>query len=313
MTFGEQFLSCPDEFPHSFQEEPWGNECLEIDFVGGPYLVSGLNAVQAGQLRNHFEDSCTDGSAGGHDGVRIRLCKAHPSAFKEIVLTSWELTFDLDYHDEFLHVAGLHAAARITLKPGPGATIWTSRNGEPDFPANIFENIFRIIVTNRLHDSGGMLIHSACVIDDGCAVLFPGRSGDGKSTLSRLSLDTGRMVLSDDMNALTWNNGRPMVEKVPFAGDLGRTWARSSQYRLKAVFGISKTEDTTVCAMPLAKTVALMVASAPYLNTSRQRLPDLLAHIHRFAGAVPAGLLGFRPDQDCWPAIRKFLTMQEKS
>ncbi len=88
------------------------------------------------------------------------------------------------------------------------------------------------------------------------------------------------------------------------AGDLGRTWTRSDRYPLKGIFGIHKTDTTMVSPMSTSQTVALLVASAPYLNTDTQRLTDLLANIHKLAQSVPCGVLGFRTDQDCWPEIR---------
>ncbi len=309
--FGDLFLSNPDVFPNSSSGEPWGKRRLIVDFVGGPYLITGLNKEQDAQLRNHFEDSCSELEPGQQASVIIQVFKAPSSDFKEIEISPWELTFDLDHRQEYLRVAGLHVMARLDFQPCIAAALWTSRSSESDFPSNIFENIFRMAVTYRLHENGGMLVHSAGVVDNGSAVLFPGRSNDGKSTLSKLSLRTGRTVLSDDMNALTWVDGRPMVEKVPFSGDLGRTWTRSDQYPLKGIFSIHKTAEITIGPLVPSQAVALLVASAPYLNSDTQRMTDLLANIHRLAQSVPTGQLGFRTDQDCWPEIINFLSQQE--
>ncbi len=311
MAFGDKFIVNPENLSASSRNECWGNEHLVVDFVGGPYLVTGLSHKQVGQLRNHFEDSCSDGVSENDDYVTIQIVKAPSKLFKEIEEPGWELTFDLDHHADSLDIAGLHVIARLNFESCLTAMLWTDRSGEGDFPGVIFENIFRIVVTYRLHENGGMLVHSAGIVDSDCAVVFPGRSNDGKSTLSKLSLQTGRTVLSDDMNALTWVDGMPMLEKVPFAGDLARTWTRSDQYPLKGIFSIHKTEETMVTPMATPQAVALMVASAPYLNSDSQRMTDLLAYIHRFAQSVPTGILGFRANQDCWPEIQNFLTQQE--
>jgi len=266
---------------------------------------------QAVQLRHHFGGSIIDAARVPEPGVHIHVFKAPPSDYKEIGLP-WELTFDLDHRAGSLLIAGWHVRARITFGPRLAVELWTDRKGGVDFPGLAFENIFRVAVTYRLQENGGMLIHSAGIVDNGSAVLFPGRSDDGKSTLSRLSLKTGRSVLSDDMNALTWADDTPMLEKVPFSGDLGRTWRRSSAYPLKGILGLQKAEVTTVKTLPISQAVALMVASAPYLNDDMQRMTDLLAQVYRIAIAVPTGVLCFRSDEDCWPVIQRYLSEKEK-
>ena len=216
MAFGEQFLTDPATFPLSCHGEPWGNEHLTVDFVGGPYLITGLSSEQDAQLRNHYDGSCSNGDSGQDACVTIQIIKTSSSVFKDIQEFPWNRTFDLDHHADYLNIAGLHVIARLSLRPSNNALLWTDRSSHSDFCINIFENIFRIIVTYRLHQNGGMLIHSACVVDDESAILFPGRSNDGKSTLSKISLQSGRTVLSDDMNALTWVDENPLWKRSHF-------------------------------------------------------------------------------------------------
>ncbi len=307
MSFGDRFLTDPTQFPSSTNGTPWGNERLIVDFVGGPYLITGLSLSQAELLRDHFEESCTTATTEQMGRVHIQICQDSDKSFKDISKTPREITFDLDHQKNHLNISGLYVMARLDFQPALSATLWTCKNDDSLFSGIIFENIFRMVVTYRLHEDNGMLIHSGAVVDDGEAVLFPGRSNDGKSTLSKLSLQTGRTVLSDDMNALTWENGVPILEKVPFAGDLGRTWTRSSQYPLKGIFAISKTAETILEPMAAPQAVALLVASTPYLNTDSMRMADLLANLHQLAMTVPTGRLGFTKNEDFWPEIQQYL------
>ncbi|MFZ1574591.1 MAG: hypothetical protein WAT36_05020, partial [Chromatiaceae bacterium] len=72
--------------------------------------------------------------------------------------------------------------------------------------------------------------HSAAFARAGRAHVVFGHSGAGKSTSSRLALNAGWEVLSDDINALLPNPGGWRVEKLPFAGDLGQTPSRGRAY-----------------------------------------------------------------------------------
>ena len=47
MSFGARFLAFPDLFPARRAGEPWGDREVALDLPGGPYLISGLSAVQA--------------------------------------------------------------------------------------------------------------------------------------------------------------------------------------------------------------------------------------------------------------------------
>ena len=77
-----------------------------------------------------------------------------------------------------------------------------------------------------------------------------GRSGAGKSTSSRLALESGWEVLSDDMNALVRDQGDWRVEKLPFAGDLGQTPSRSRLYPIAGLHWLQQAADHAAGPMP---------------------------------------------------------------
>jgi hypothetical protein len=120
--------------------------------------------------------------------------------------------------------------------------MWTSVEEPLKDVIGVFENFFRLLVAYRLNEIGGALLHSAAVVRDSRAYLFLGRSGAGKSTISKINQDAGLDVLSDDMNALVVENGRTLVEKLPFAGDLGQTAERRGGALLAGIFRLEKAE-----------------------------------------------------------------------
>ena len=58
MPITDRYLKDPAHFPSPGDGEPWGNEELLIDFLGGPYRVTGLNEIQRRRLAENFADCC---------------------------------------------------------------------------------------------------------------------------------------------------------------------------------------------------------------------------------------------------------------
>lgn len=61
---------------------------------------------------------------------------------------------------------------------------------------------------------GGLLIHSATVVDDGVAYCFPAYGGTGKSTLAQMT--PGDLALSDELSLLTLEQGQWRAWPCPF-------------------------------------------------------------------------------------------------
>ena len=73
MSFGTEFLNCPELFPARRAGEPWGDHHVTIDFLGGPYLFSGLHQTQVEAVRNHFGPYYPKDDASPCGSVEIRL------------------------------------------------------------------------------------------------------------------------------------------------------------------------------------------------------------------------------------------------
>jgi hypothetical protein len=306
MTITNRYLDDPAAFPSPSDGEPWGDAELWIDFVGGPYHVTGLSETQNQRLREHFADVCIAHPPAAASAVRMGVRRLSAGLFRPPAPPPRELSFELHAQADHMSVAGESLCARIDCAAATAGTLWTSTEGD-FFTRNVFENFFRILVTYRLVEQGGLLLHSAGVVNREQAFLFPGRSGDGKSTLSKASLAEGRSVLSDDMNAVTWRNGEPRVEKVPFTGDLGRTWSRGSDYPLRAILALEKAGTTSVRELAPARAMSLMAACAPFLNSDPFRMPKLLENLQQLTVRTPTHILAFSNKGEIWPVIEEVI------
>jgi hypothetical protein len=302
MSFGEQFLVHPDLFPARRSGEPWGDRELVIDLAGGPYLFTGLNAAQEVAVRRRFGAFCRDGWA--TPAVETRLFRAAEGDFREIDTRGWEYELDLDFGLGAVRIAGLRLMARLDWRPGLTAAVWTPDAGDDAF-AGIFENAFRALVAYRLLESGGAVLHGAALVRGEGAFLFLGRSGAGKSTVSRLGMERGLTVLSDDLNALLaagpGGATGAAVLKLPFTGDFGEPGAPSPPVPLRAVLRLEKSAEEAVTPLSRAEVVGCLLACSPFLNTDPYRRETLVSVLSALIPrSLPAYALRFSLTGRLW-------------
>jgi hypothetical protein len=306
MTFGGGFLRFPDLFPGRRGGEPWGDRSLVLDVAGGPYRVTGLSAAQEEAARRKFGGLCREGEAGAEVGVQV--FRVAPTDFLDRDVRGWEYTLDMDYSSGSVLLAGLRLMARIDWTPALAGGLWTSWAGGEEW-ASVFENYLRVLVAYRLLETGGAMLHSAGVTDGTSAWLLLGPSGAGKTTSSRLCLAGGGTVLSDDLNAVRFEDGaRPRLAWLPFAGDLGEPAGEQaggpSSYPLAAVLRLKQGTEDRLRPLSPAAALAGLVAAAPFVNHDPWRREPLLSALERLARSVPAYELVFSLDGGLWDILR---------
>jgi hypothetical protein len=291
-VFGEEFLIRPESFPTRPEGEPWGEDGVAMDFLGGPYTFTGLNASQKGWMLRQFSSYKTGGSPSRAPAVDTRIYRAASEDFKTIELRGWEYWLDVEYHPEFVRVAGLSFMGLLEWRPELGAALWTCEQKSGRFIEAV-ENLFRVMVAYRVLEAGGILLHSAALVSDEGACVFPGRSGAGKSTLSRLALERGWQVLSDDLNAVVPWKDAFYVEQVPFGGELGKAARAERAYPLKAICRIRKADHDDLVPIRPVESMGAMLAASPNVNRDpyrSRRAEELLTQI---AGTYAAYELTF--------------------
>jgi hypothetical protein len=275
MSFGDRFFRNPDLFPARLAGEPWGERTLALDLAGGPYVFRGLGAEQEALARGHFSGFCLPAGAPVAGAVDCHAMRVVDDEFSTFDVRGWEFTLDLDPTPDSVRIAGLGLMARLEWRPALRAAFWTAATGAGF--AGAIENVLRAIVSYRLLEVGGALLHSAGIVAEDGAWLFLGRSGAGKSTLARLSLDEGRSVLSDDLNAVVLEGNRCIVAPVPFAGD--HRGLGTERPRLTAICKLRQGSATRLDPLSPAEGLATMLAAAPFVNQDRHRLEPLLRNL----------------------------------
>lgn len=300
MSFGETFLRYPDLFPARRAGEPWGDRELILDLPGGPYRFSGLSPDQEEAALGRFGDLRLPATPAAVESVVFR---APEGDFRPIDVRGWNYDMDLDAEPASVRLAGLDLMARFDWRPGLAGALWTPVAGGERFPG-VFENFCRVLVAYRLHELGGAVIHGAAVVEEGRAFLFAGASGAGKTTVSRLGLERGRTVLSDDLNALLpRSDGGVTLAGLPFTGDLGRTGKERSSFPLRALLRLEKDSDDSLRPLSRAEAGACLLACAPFVNADPHRRVELLGNLLSLAVGVRAYALRFSLSGRLWDIL----------
>ena len=144
----------------------------------------------------------------------------------------------------------------------------------------------------------GLSLHASCVVRDGEGYLFMGRSGTGKSTHSRLWIQTfpGTELLNDDNPAIRIADGRPLVFGTPWSGKTP-CW-RNLSAPVKALVRLSQ---APVNSFRKCTDIEAFTAIYPGCSVLRfdERLHDCLCDVlSELTGLVQCGRLDCLPDRD---------------
>ena len=148
---------------------------------------TGVDAVDVQVIRGPF--SAPQGMARICDNVGSwkifaeqdqRVIFHHPPAFPEPL---WRLDFSLQNQEVKLY------CSEAFLMPGDDGSILNPLT----YPLDILSMMYRLAASKS-----GFILHGGAACTDSGAILFSGESTAGKTTLSRLCLEAGLPILSDD-------------------------------------------------------------------------------------------------------------------
>lgn len=178
-----------------------------------------------------------------------------------------------------------------------GGELVRRRGGAPALVDPVRYPLDQILLMHILARRGGALLHAAGAVVGGAGVLFPGRSGAGKSTIARLLEGRGGWrVLSDDRIAARRGGGAIRLYGTPWPGDAGI--ARNESAPLRAVFFAGPGRGVRIDRVEPAEAAEMLfpAASVPWYDRA------LTARIFSFVGSLvqgtPAYRLRYRPSPE---------------
>ena len=94
---------------------------------------------------------------------------------------------------------------RFRVEPGVITTAWETT------PEDMATYLLGPVLALVLRQRGHLVLHASAVVVDDRALLFAGAAGAGKSTTAAAFVAGGAFMLTDDVAAVTWQEGRPLV------------------------------------------------------------------------------------------------------
>lgn len=214
----------------------------------------------------------------------IRWFRLQPPPFAEPI---WEVRMEMD-------------PVSVTVYCGPDLVL--QRGDRPRLLNPLHYPLDQILLMHCLAPEGGLLLHAAGLVVNGGGYLFAGKSGAGKSTISRLlGEQDGVRLLNDDRLVLRPSGGDFRMYGTPWPGELGIAHNGSSP--LAGVFFLRQSRENRLVRLTPAEAMErlLPVTSIPWYDPPIVDL--LLPAIERLVHSVPAFDFHFMRD----PAAAGFL------
>ena len=154
--------------------------------------------------------------------------------------------------------------------------------------------------------TGGLVLHSSGLDDNGKGIVFIGHSGAGKSTQVGLwSQEPGVVAMNDDRVAVRVEAGGPMCYGTPWGGTA--EIARNHGAPLAALIVLEQAAENTIRPLAPAAAASLLMARAflPYWDAALMQ--RAMANLNAILARVPVYHLRCRPETAVISLVRSVL------
>lgn len=186
------------------------------------------------------------------------------------------------------------------LEAGRGELVLTDRLW--DRFAMSVENFLRVALQLLAVENGSFLLHGAGILEDAHCHFFFGPSGAGKSTATAFSMP--REALSDDMVLIDVSGEEPFACAVPFFMVYPAEKRLKGEFPIRGAFRLRQDSEDRLSRLGLARAVATVSASVPFVHELGIPHTGLTELVGRFASRVPVYDLHFTKSARFWDLIR---------
>jgi hypothetical protein len=198
------------------------------------------------------------------------------------------------------------SAKKVTIYPGDTPAEQTSEGVEIFNPFSY--PLDQILLMYFLAQTEGALIHAAGIDINGKGYIFPGKSGAGKTTLSRqFAAKNYSGLLSDDRIVIRKIDSRFMAYGTPWPGE-GKI-AVNKSVPLNGIFFIIHGKSNIIEEITPAKAFEklLPVVSVPWYD--KEIMLRILSFCENLTSRIPAYALHCTPDTEVVGYFEKFVSM----
>jgi hypothetical protein len=178
-----------------------------------------------------------------------------------------------------------------------GGKTWDVRIISNEFA---FDSFLRVLLTLRLVQEEGFLIHASAQVRNGKGCIFTGKSEAGKTTISNLGSDN--LVLCDELPMVRKVNGTYEVFGTPFWGQFGKGTVTDSS-PTNALFFLNKAAYNRATELSPARAFPRLLQTTLFFSTDRDLINRLMSIVIDFLATVPSHDLYFLPEPGVWEAV----------
>lgn len=151
----------------------------------------------------------------------------------------------------------------------------------------------QVAVLNALAPHGICVVHAGAVAFEDRGLLFCGRSGAGKTTLSRLCRSAGAVLLNDDRQFIWIESGQAWLAPTPWHG--AEPEINNRRVPLRAIFHLEQSHEDRATPIAGAEAAARLLGNtvAPFYRA--EALEHTLALLDRVTALTPSYRLSFTP------------------
>jgi hypothetical protein len=202
-------------------------------------------------------------------------------------------------------------AARICIMEArtPKATVYVSSPDRSWSVERIMRTLGQLMTIGILHRYEGALFHAAAVAYKGKGLLFPGASGAGKTTLSRLWQEKkGATALSDDRAIVRKAKGRCYLYGSPWPGEARAVSEKRAP--LAGIFFLSKAKKNRIVPLEKKRGLHLLATSTFPAIWDKESIDFSLGLCESLIRDLPCYRFDFLPEGSAVATLERFLAEQ---
>ncbi len=162
------------------------------------------------------------------------------------------------------------------------------------------DSLLRVLLSWKLLDHHGFLLHAATVVRNGKAYIFTGRSGAGKSTVASLSPEGS--VLTDEISLIRREDGAWRAYGTPFWGEF-RAAGSNTSAPVAGIFRLLQAAENRVTTLRPVAILRALLPNVLFFSAEAGATRQLLEILSRAALEIPGYNLAFRKNSTFWEVL----------
>jgi len=253
-------------------------------------------------------------------GVTVRVC-SDDSKFQKLLHERFDgfvrsggephIEFDIELTsspmgdpDADVHV--FRSGEEWHLERGDFRAEWNPQCGRGHIRQSVnpyaIDSVLRIVHSIVLAREGGLLVHAASCVRNERAFLFSGKSGAGKTTISRLAPRDAHL-LSDEISYIRTEEQGWRAWGTPFSGELAKP-GENVNAPLHAIYLLAHGKENRIDDIASSDAARAMLGNVLFFAKDPQLVQMVFQLTLGLVETVPVRSLTFVPDSSVWEMIQ---------